>query len=427
MNEHFISYFISSLIEKNKGVDFWWKNDHDAELIKTLSVTGGSPNLEKSTDIFDIWFDSGSTFNSVLSAQSDLYCEGMDQFTGWFQSSLLLSVALKDQAPYKSLLVHGFVVDEQHRKMSKSLGNVIEPQQAIRGVANKLPQCGLDTLRFWIAHEYYKPQIQIGPSILDKFIKRSFEIRSIVRFVTGNLSDLDAPIEYSQLIPTDKYILHKLNDLIDQVKENYDDMQLNKSVNLIENFLLTQLSSFYVKAVKDRLYCDRRDSLERRSAQTALYHVLSKILVALGPVMPHLAEEAYLNSSLAQKHGQTLFRSDLKLEIVKEWQNTDIDKLFQLVLLVKEKFNEKIQNNNPAVFKAVVGCDKKVLEVLISNINCLEECIGCAKLELQVSNEGMGVDVEDVSQIVSSCLRCRRYVCENNKKICERCSKVVQS
>ena len=145
------------------------------------------------------------------------------------------------------------MVDEANRKMSKSIGNVIEPRQAIQGIPGKLPSCGLDVLRFWIAHEYYKPQIQIGKTILEKFHKRTFEIRSILRFIIGNLHDLDVKkldqqlIPYEAILPIDKYLLHQLNSLIDLVVTNYDEMQLNKTICLIENFLLTQVSSLLTK------------------------------------------------------------------------------------------------------------------------------------------------------------------------------------
>jgi isoleucyl-tRNA synthetase len=147
---------VKSIIAEEGNVDWWWSSKHDKRLPSTSTAHG---LVSKSTDIFDIWFDSGSSFHAVLQETADLYCEGLDQFSGWFQSSLLLSVAFGDKSPYKSLLVHGFVVDEQNRKMSKSLGNVIEPEQAIRGGTNRMPQAGLDTLRFWIAHEYYKYRI----------------------------------------------------------------------------------------------------------------------------------------------------------------------------------------------------------------------------------------------------------------------------
>lgn len=224
-------------------------------------------DLVKSADIFDIWFDSGAAFASSRQPVADLYCEGIDQFTGWFQSSLLLSVGLRSQAPYKSLLVHGFVVDENDRKMSKSLGNVIEPRQVIEGGqqqasskasgggAAKLPAAGLDTMRFWVAHEHHKPQIQIGPSVVDKFIKRAFELRSVVRFVTANLYDFDPEtcgVAYDHLLPLDKFILLALAQTVHLVRVNYDDMNISKAINSLEAFVLNKLSSFYIKCVRVR-------------------------------------------------------------------------------------------------------------------------------------------------------------------------------
>lgn len=215
--------------------------------------------MQKSADIFDIWFDSGSAF-TMTNESADLYCEGVDQFTGWFQSSLLLSVALRNQSPYKSLLVHGFVVDESDRKMSKSLGNVIEPRQAIEGQpgggAKKMPAAGLDTMRFWVAHEHHKPQIQIGPTIVDKFLKRAFEIRSVVRFVTANLADYEPEkaVTYHHLLPLDKYILANLCQTVDLVTTYYDDMHINKALNTLEAFFLSKLSSYYIKCVKVKPY-----------------------------------------------------------------------------------------------------------------------------------------------------------------------------
>ncbi len=436
------------MIQQNKGVDFWWSSDYDQELLKTLPR---NPNgaYSKSSDIFDIWFDSGSTFNSVIkSPQADLYCEGIDQFTGWFQSSLLLGVALNNQSPYKNLLVHGFVVDENDRKMSKSVGNVIEPVQAIEGGKNKLPQSGLDTLRFWVAHEYYKPNIQIGPAILEKFIKRVFEIRSIVRFVIGNLNDLKSLdkdlLRYEQLLPVDKFILSKLNSLSENVIENYNSMNLNKSVNSIESFMLTQLSSFYVKTIKDRLYCDRSDSVERRSAQTALYHVLAKLLPMIAPVMPHLAEEAFLNSILKQnKPDASLFRSELGLSIESAWQNKQIESLFGVVNSLRDRFYEKIQTNNAATFDVTIKCDQKLFGLLneytkqTGSNAWLVECFGSASLKLELTESKeltelyfngeklfYEVNVEKCRD-KHACPRCRRFTSHNESHLCTRCSLIV--
>lgn len=449
---------VKSLIKSNGNIDFWWTNQHDKDLASCAGGDGDS--ISKSRDILDIWFDSGSSFNSVLGdlKSADLYCEGVDQFSGWFQASLLLSVALNKQAPYKSLLVHGFVVDEQNRKMSKSIGNVIEPVQAIKGVQNKLPQSGLDTLRFWIAHEYYKPQIQIGSQILEKFIKRVFEIRSVLRFVVGNLNDLSDPskelIDYDQLLPIDKYILSKLSNVLETVVENYDEMNLSKSLNLLENFFLTQLSSFYIKSVKDRLYCDKLESVERRSAQTALFHVLVKSLLMIGPIMPHLAEEAFHYSILRKLNPNnisdySLFRSEFSYNSDKKWSNKKIEVLFEIVEKLRVKFYEKIQSDNSAMYEIELVCNHDLYN-LLNDINkstgsaCwLSECFACANIELKLSDscqtlsDNLTANIDTANYLFSlnaqkltdkhACNRCRKLNCDSINSLCNRCNRVLNS
>ena len=388
---------------------------------------------------------------------ADLYCEGVDQFSGWFQSSLLLSIGLNKQAPYKNILVHGFVVDETNRKMSKSIGNVIEPRQAIHGIPGKLPACGLDVLRFWIAHEYYKPHIQIGKAILEKFHKRTFEIRSILRFITGNLNDLDVNkldqqlVPYEAILPIDKYLLHQLNSLIDLVVTNYDEMQLNKTICLIENFFLTQVSSFYIKSVRDRLYCESLESLERRSCQTTLYYLLTKSLLMIAPILPHLAEEAFYFSILQKKPNKmndySLFRSDFKLETNPVWYNKSIEELFLVVDQFRTCFFDQIQSEKMTIFEVNIKCNQQLYDLLetyskTSN-DWLLECLGCSKLNIAKINEetncqdlkivklneidyGFELRVKKLTDQFF-CSRCRRYTSHRENEICFRCVNVLKS
>ncbi len=384
-----------------------------------------------------------------------MYCEGVDQFSGWFQSSLLLSVALNQQTPYKNLLVHGFVVDEQNRKMSKSVGNVIEPIQAIKGVQNKLPQAGLDTLRFWIAHEYYKPQIQIGPQILDKFIKRVFEVRSILRFLVGNLNDLNVEndlIDYDRMQPIDKYILNRLNDLLAITTSNYENYNLNKALTAIENFFLTELSSFYIKSVKDRLYCESKTGLKRRSAQTAVYHLLTKSLVMLGPILPHLSEEAFFYSILSKNNNSntdySLFRSELNFDLNKKWSDRSVDELFEIIQRIRENYFELVQSDNAATYDINLKCNKELFGLLESNGNdssWLIECFGCSEFHLtrqdsltsnsfKLSNNSTAeyafmLSVEKIADKKRVCTRCKKYVLlsDGEKHVCDRCLNIISS
>ena len=443
INKSFIENF-KSLIRKEGNVDFWWTGKYDNEIF-SAAIDKNNKNLTKSMDIFDIWFDSGSTFNTILqkNQQANLYCEGVDQFSGWFQSSLLLSVGLNKKSPYKDILVHGFVVDETNRKMSKSIGNVIEPRQAIKGVPNKLPQCGLDVLRFWIAQEYHKPQVQIGPIILEKFVKRTFDFRSILRFIVGNLNDLNDLnkdlIKYENLLPIDKFILNRLNELLKSVVENYEDLNINKSILQLENFFLTQLSSYYIKSVRDRLYCEKKDSLERRSAQTSLYHVFEKCLVMLAPVMPHLTEEAFHYSILKNSQNElTLFRSKLSYNINSEWENIEIDRLFAILNQIRDDFFVMVPSNS-SKNEILIKCDLELYEFIqkFNTESWLEELFGCAKIQfvndcnqsmkkIKINEFEYNYQLETKkSDDMFSCIRCRRYNSQAENQLCSRCTRVL--
>jgi len=340
-----------------------------------------------------------------------------------------------------------FVVDENNRKMSKSIGNVIEPRQAIRGIPNKLPQCGLDVLRFWIAHEYYKPQIQIGSSILEKFLKRTFELRSILRFIVGNLSDLNAQhlneslVDYESLLPLDKYMLTCLNKLIASVTDSYDDMNLNKVVTSFENFFLTDLSSFYIKSIRDRLYCEKKNSLERKSSQTTLYYILVKSLVMLGPIMPHLAEEAFCYSILKNDQANSLFRSELNYSTDPKWNNKTIEDLFGTIGQMRTQFFELIQSEKSSLYEINLECDSSLYDLLdhfnksTGSNKWLMECFDCSQLNLTQTESNLDSNKNkfrlNVNKINESekfvCLRCRKHTSLSQNELCSRCANAIAS
>ena len=333
--------------------------------------------------------------------------------------------------------------------MSKSIGNVIEPRQAIRGIPNKLPQCGLDVLRFWIAHEYYKPQIQIGSSILEKFLKRTFEIRSILRFIVGNLSDLKAQhlneslVDYESLLPLDKYILMCLNKLIGSVTDSYDDMNLNKALTSIENFFLTDLSSFYIKSIRDRLYCEKKESLERKSSQTTLYYILVKSLVMIGPIMPHLAEEAFCYSILNQvkSENSSLFRSELNYSMDPKWNNKTIEYLFSSIGQMRTQFFELIHSEKSSLYEIDLECETSLYDLLdhfnksIGSKKWLLECFDCSQLSLKqndsYSNSKRNSFTLRVKKINENerfvCLRCRKHTSSSQSELCSRCANAIFS
>jgi isoleucyl-tRNA synthetase len=378
--------------------------------------------------------------------------------------------------------VHGFTVDESNRKMSKSLGNTIEPHEAIRGsTKSKLPQCGNDVLRFWVAHDHQKPYIQVGANVLEKFLKRVFEIRSILRFMVANLTDLkldetNSLVDYEHLMPVDKYILTRLNDLIEKTTSGYEDMNMSKSLLQIESFFLTELSSFYIKAIKDRLYCEKADGLPRRSAQTSLYHLTAKCLCLIAPIMPHLAEEAYQYSNISGKSNEaeprSLFRRNVdelaaQLECNNEWNSEIVDNLFRIVFRIRESFFEQIQSDNAITYDLSVECgahdiyeliDSQRRKLALETTNrsdewdWLAECVGCSSVDVtyiaaNASSGGVGdvpaavlsssssllsvldkikVRANKISEKKFMCKRCRRYKCSSaSEELCPRCFNLI--
>lgn len=251
--------------------------------------------LEKETDIMDVWFDSGCSHAAVLKNRNqlhwpcELYLEGSDQHRGWFQTSLLVGVAAFDNAPYKSVLTHGFTVDEDGRKMSKSLGNVIPPQEVIN-------QYGADILRLWVASSDYKKDIRISKKILQQLVEIYRKIRNTARFILGNLYDFNAEqhlISYEELEEIDKLILSQFQNLKNETSQNYDHYEFHSLYHDIHNFCTLNLSSFYLDIIKDRLYVLNSDSLSRRAAQTVLYKIINDLTRLIAPVLSFTAEEIW--------------------------------------------------------------------------------------------------------------------------------------
>ncbi|MBQ2645576.1 isoleucine--tRNA ligase, partial [bacterium] len=287
-------------------------------------------NFEKETDIMDVWFDSGVTHRAVVEARKDelgelpvdLYLEGSDQHRGWFQSSLLTAIATRGIAPYKEVLTHGFVFGEDGRKMSKSLGNYIRPDDIIKNY-------GADILRLWAASVDYRNDIKIGDNIIKQLSEIFKKTRNTARFLLGNLYDFNPEedyVQYEDLQPLDKFALHKLNEFIANVTEAFEAYEFYKYFQSLQNFAAVDLSSFYLDIVKDRLYTAGKKSLSRRACQTVLYEICSALTRILVPVMPHQAEDIWQNTPDAQKTGKP--ESVILLDWAKtndKWNNPDIE------------------------------------------------------------------------------------------------------
>lgn len=255
----------------------------------------GAENFRKETDIMDVWFDSGSSHQAVVAAHpdltwpADLYLEGSDQHRGWFNSSLSTSVAVTGQAPYKAVLTHGYVVDEKGRKMSKSLGNGVDPMEVIE-------EMGADILRLWVASADYKRDVAASPNIMKQMAEAYRKIRNTCRFLLGNLFDFDPAkdkVSYHQLTELDRWALMRLHKLIKKVTDGYRNYEFHVVYHAIHNFCVVDASSFYLDILKDRLYTLPANSHLRRAAQTVLYEIASCLVRLLVPILAFTSEEIW--------------------------------------------------------------------------------------------------------------------------------------
>lgn len=287
-------------IISNKGSDAWWYMSTE-ELLPEKFRSFAS-KYQRGTDTMDVWFDSGSSWAAVLgkreglSLPADLYLEGTDQHRGWFQSSLLTSVATTGKPPYSCVVTHGFVLDEKGLKMSKSLGNVVDPEIVISGGSSKDgPAYGADVLRLWVSSVDYTGDVLIGPQILRQMSDIYRKLRGTIRFLLSNLHDWKPgySILYDDLPKIDQHALFQLENVVKIVKEGYESYQFYKIFQILQRFAIVDLSNFYFDVAKDRLYVGGSASFTRRSCQTVLAAHLLSIVRMIAPILPHLAEDAW--------------------------------------------------------------------------------------------------------------------------------------
>ncbi len=307
----------------------------------------GSRNFAKEKDIMDVWFDSGITHRAVVEKRHkelghlpvEMYLEGSDQHRGWFQSSLLTAVATSGRAPYLTVLTHGFVLDGEGRKMSKSLGNTVAPQDIIK-------LYGADVLRLWAASVDYRNDVKIGETAIKQMVEIFKKMRNTSRFLLGNLYDFDPIADYvyyKDLKAIDKFALHKLNTLIANVTEAFDNYEFYKYFQHLQNFAAADLSSFYLDIVKDRLYTAGKKSLSRRACQTVLYEISQALTRMLAPVMPHQAEDIWQNTPEKQQDGlESILLSDWPMTNAK-WVNEKLEAEFSKILKLREIVSKAIE------------------------------------------------------------------------------------
>lgn len=433
---------VAKIFEKESS-DAWVKYSAEELLPQGFKCPKcGKTHFKKENDIMDVWFDSGVTWKAVVEKRSDvlehtpveMYLEGSDQHRGWFQSSLLTSVAVQGKAPYKSVLTHGFVFGEDGRKMSKSLGNYIRPDEIIKTY-------GADILRLWAASVDYRNDTKIGNNIVKQLAEIFKKTRNTSRFLLGNLFDFDPKtdyVEYQDLKAIDKFALHKLNQLIVSVTEAFDNYEFYKYFQQLQNFAAVDLSSFYLDIVKDRLYTAGKKSLSRRACQTVLFETLQTLVRMLVPVMPHQAEDIWMSVPECQKDGlESILLSDW-CKPRAEWNNEQLENDFTQILKAREVVTRAIE---PLRAEKQVGSSLEVAvfvksdnaEILKANEDELcnifitsQACVTDEKPENvlnEYSEDGYTVWVTKAEG--EKCARCWKYRKLNADGICEECADAI--
>lgn len=418
-----------------EGADSWFKNEADYFVPQGHRCSCGSTDFTKETDIFDVWFESGISHFAVLrnreevSWPADMYLEGSDQHRGWFQSSLLTSVGAEGKPPYREVLTHGFIVDEQGRKMSKSLGNVVDPLEVIE-------KMGADVLRLWVVASDYTGDVAVSPQILERISDIYRRIRNTFRFMLGNLYDFDPQtdaVNPEDLDEIDKFILMKLKNLSDRVLKSYDSYRFHHVVHDIHNFCAVDLSSFYLDVLKDRLYAEKPDGHLRRSTQTALFIMVRTLVKLIAPVLPFTAEDVWQNipgekeESVHLTTYEDLSAIEMDNGLYSNWEmlldiRDDYLKFYERAKesgLVKTMMEAEVDYSPAENYRKVVEQNRHNLYYVFMtrNVNIVDDIDG------EEGNTG----VFKVRKTGSSkCLRCWNWTYDVVDDICERCKQVLR-
>lgn len=353
LNEETISHV--QAIFAQKGSDVWWELSVEELLPEQYRNNGRS--YRKGTDTMDVWFDSGSSWAAVAQQRPelcypvDMYLEGSDQHRGWFQSSLLTSVAVNNCAPYKTVLTHGFVLDEQGRKMSKSLGNVVDPAVVILGGKDqkKEPGYGADVVRLWVSSVDYSADVRLGGNIIKQLADIRNKIRNTARFLLGNLHDFDPEkdaVPFEELPQLDRYMLHRMTEVFQEVTEAFDSFQFFRFFQMVQNFCVVDLSNFYLDVAKDRLYISASNSFRRRSCQTVLRIALENLARAIAPVLCHMAEDIWQFLPYKTPYKSVFEAGWVQLD--ERWRNPELAERWQQLRQIRTEVNKVLEESRVA-------------------------------------------------------------------------------
>lgn len=428
---------VSDLFRK-EGSDAWYKYDANDILPKTEVCECGASDWEKDPDIMDVWFDSGSTWSAVCRERPelrwpvDMYMEGADQFRGWFQSSLLTSVATQGVAPYREVLCHGWVVDAQGKQMHKSAGNGMEPSEIIRDY-------GADIIRLWVASSDYTVDVRAGKEIFRQLSEAYRKMRNTARFMLGNISDFDPAkdmVDDDQLFEIDRWALEACNKLTATMRDAYEHYDFSRAYHALYNFCVIDMSNFYMDVIKDRLYC--ADDHARRCAQTALYRILVDFTKLLAPILCFTSQEIW--SYIPKLDGMKDYVVFEQMPEAKAASDEAFEAKWNRIMAIRDDVKKVLEQ---ARADKVIGsaleagltlyCSKEVYDFLnaipmdeladlfiVSHVDLVEGEGGVKGLV-----EGLGVSAAHAAG--NKCLRCWKYeTTVGEDGLCPRCAKVLK-
>lgn len=447
MNREICNY-VADLVEEH-GHDIWyWEETQNLLPESTRCTSCGSASLRKDNNILDVWFDSGVSHAAVLEDRDDLtwpcnmYLEGSDQHRGWFHSTLLASVGTRGKAPYSEVLTHGYVVDGQGRKMSKSTGNVISPQEIIK-------KYGAEIVRLWVSAEDYRDDIRISDEILQRLSEAYRRIRNTCRYLLGNLAGFDPEkdtVPYEEMEELDRWALLRLSRITERIVTAYSNYQYHTVFHSLHNFCVVDLSNFYLDILKDRMYASAEKSLTRRSAQTAFMHLAERITLLMAPILSFTAEEVW--EHLPGDRPESVFLSRFP-EPDPEWEDEELDDRYAELLRIRDLVTKALEESRQAktignsleaqvrIFSEkeetarFLGSFGPALADLFivsgTRIEVLPELPADSTVDERVP--GLGVQVAPSEG--EKCERCWKYTLEvgrsqDHPKLCTRCMTVVE-
>lgn len=422
---------LQKLFKEEGGSQVWFAREPQDLLPADFACPQcGHKHFRKETDIMDVWFDSGSSFAAVMEEREeihgdvDLYLEGSDQHRGWFNSSLSISVATRGKAPYKAVLTHGFLVDEQGRKQSKSVGNTVDPLKVIKSM-------GADVLRLWVSSADYRSDMANSDSIMKQVSEAYRKIRNTLRFLMGNTSDFNHKthsVPYENLEGIDQYMLHVLKELNDKVLKAYEDYEFHTVFHSLHHFCVVDLSAFYLDIAKDRLYVLKEDDISRRSVQTVLYQSLQTLVRLLMPILTFTTEEVW---SYIREEDEPISVQLLDAPNIDEaYKNDALAENWQKIIALREDVSKALEEarQNKVIGHSLdaavaLTLDKETYDLVAP----LKDLASIFIVSAATAQAGTETKIEVTAALGEKCQRCWKYSENLNENgVCPLCAEVIK-